>query len=206
MKQEQLEAVRAALAKAQALAREAAEQEKAQALLKKQVTQEFKHHVGQVTPLATPARVQHAGPAPEPVARQRMLDEKAALQATISDEFDVESLLETDEALSFRRPHVGVDVPRKLRRGQWALQAEIDLHGMTRDAAREALTTFLSEANKRGLRCVRVVHGKGIGSPGRVPVLKSKVRTWLVQSDFVMAFVQATGAQGGNGALLVLLA
>ncbi len=142
---------------------------------------------------------------PKPVPRQRQLDEQAALRATISDDFDVETLLDTDDALSFRRPHVGPDVPRKLRRGHWALQAEIDLHGLTRDAARDALATFLVEAVKRGLRCVRVVHGKGIGSPGRVPVLKSKVRSWLAQSASVMAFVHAPPAHGGHGAVMVLL-
>lgn len=165
----------------------------------------FLAHVGNVTPMTAPARVAHPAPAPKPVPRQRMLDEQAALRATISDDFDVESLLDTDDALSFRRPHVGSDVPRKLRRGHWALQAEIDLHGLTRDAARDALTTFLADSGKRGVRCVRVVHGKGIGSPGRMPVLKSKVRAWLVQSPSVLAFVHAPPAHGGHGAVLVLL-
>jgi DNA-nicking Smr family endonuclease len=165
----------------------------------------FKHHVGNVAPVRARARVVSERNRPEPVPRQRMLDERAALAQSMSDELDVETLLDTDEALSFKRPQVGPDVPRRLRRGQWALQAEIDLHGLTRDGAREALARFIAEAAQRGARCVRVVHGKGIGSPGRLPVLKGKVRAWLVQNELVMAFVQAPRAQGGHGALLVLL-
>ncbi len=208
MNQEQLKAVRAGMAqaKAKAAAQAVAEQQKAATALQPTDAAAFRTHVGAVVPLVAQPRVSRRRQPPEPIPRQRMLDEQAALQATISDDFDVESLLETDDSLSFCRPQVGPDVPRKLRRGHWSLQAEIDLHGMTRDAAREALTLFLAEACKRGLRCVRVVHGKGIGSPGRVPVLKSKVRAWLVQSDCVLAFVHAPPAQGGHGAVLVLLA
>ena len=94
---------------------------------------------------------------------------------------------------------------RKLRRGVWALQGQIDLHGLRTEEAREALGRFLRDAQVRGWRCVRVVHGKGLGSPGRIPVIKDKVKRWLVQSDRVLAFVQARGDDGGAGALIVLL-
>jgi DNA-nicking Smr family endonuclease len=139
------------------------------------------------------------------VPRQRLRDEASVLAESISDEFDVESLLDTDDALSFRRPGVGPDVVRKLRRGVWAIQAQLDLHGLRRDQARERLVAFLREALQSGLRCVRVVHGKGNGSPGRAPVLKGKVRGWLVQSDAVIAFAQARACDGGHGAIVVLL-
>ncbi|HNK53697.1 MAG TPA: Smr/MutS family protein, partial [Ottowia sp.] len=86
------------------------------------------------------------------------------------------------------------------------VQGEIDLHGLRTDEAREALAQFLREAQRAGLRCVRVVHGKGLGSPGRTPVLKAKVQVWLVQKAEVLAFVQAKPLEGGAGALLVLLA
>ena len=142
-------------------------------------------------------------PSPEP--RQRQRDEREALRESLSDEFNVDTLLETDETLSFRRPEIGLDVVRKLRRGGWAIQAQIDLHGLRRDEARAQLNTFVREAAAQGLRCVRVVHGKGLGSPGREPVLKAKVRSWLVQKNEVLAFVQARPAEGGNGALVVLL-
>ena len=104
-----------------------------------------------------------------------------------------------------RRPSVGPEVTRKLRKGDWSIQREIDLHGLRSDEARLALTAFIRDAHKHGLRCVRVVHGKGLGSPGKTPVLKSKVHSWLVQKNQVMAFVQAKPAEGGAGALVVLL-
>lgn len=165
----------------------------------------FAHAVGPVTPLKAAARAAMARPRPEPVPVQRQRDEAAVLREALSDDFDVESLLDTDEALSFRREGVGIDVVRKLRRGGWAIQAQLDLHGLRRDEARERLAGFLRDATRQGVRCVRVVHGKGNGSPGRQAVLKGKVRSWLVQKSEVLAFVQARGAEGGAGALVVLL-
>jgi DNA-nicking Smr family endonuclease len=139
-----------------------------------------------------------------PVQQQR--DEQAVMREALSDEFDVETLLDTDEALSYRREGLGPDVVRKLRRGGWRLQGQIDLHGLRQDQAREALADFIRQSHKQGLRCVRVVHGKGLGSPGKTPVLKSRVQRWLVQKNEVLAFVQARPAEGGAGALVVLLA
>ena len=118
---------------------------------------------------------------------------------------DVSSLLETDERLSFRRAGVGPDVTQKLRRGKWSIQRQVDLHGLRTDEAREVLTTFIRESHRQGIRCVRVVTGKGLGSPGKEPVLKDKVHRWLVQKAEVVAFVQAQPAHGGAGALVVLL-
>jgi DNA-nicking Smr family endonuclease len=96
-------------------------------------------------------------------------------------------------------------VVRKLREGRWSIQRQIDLHGLRIDEAREALGRFVRESHQHGLRCVRVVHGKGLGSPGRVPVLKGRVQRWLVQKNEVLAFVQARPADGGAGAMVVLL-
>jgi DNA-nicking Smr family endonuclease len=137
---------------------------------------------------------------------QQLRDEQAVMREAISDEFDTETLLDTDEALSFRRPGMGPDVLRKLRRGGWSIQGQLDLHGLRREDARQALSQFIKDANKMGWRCVRVVHGKGLGSPGKAPVLKGKVQGWLIQKQEVLAFVQARPAQGGAGALVVLLA
>ena len=142
---------------------------------------------------------------PAPIPKQHLLDEAAALQEALSDEVDVSSLLETDERLSFRRAGVGPDVTQKLRRGKWTIQRQVDLHGLRTDEARETLTSFIREAHKQGIRCVRVVTGKGLGSPGKEPVLKDKVHRWLVQKAEVVAFVQAQPAHGGAGALVVLL-
>ncbi len=140
-----------------------------------------------------------------PTTLQYQRDEKAVLKEALSDEFDVSTLLETDEHLSFRRPGIGTDVTHKLRRGDWSIQRQLDLHGLRRDDAREALGHFIRKAHRQGIRCVRVVHGKGLGSPGKAPVLKSRVHSWLVQKNEVLAFVQAKPADGGGGALVVLL-
>ena len=141
-----------------------------------------------------------------PVAVQHQLDELAVMREALSDEFDVQTLLDTDDALSFRRPGIGTDVTRKLRKGDWSIQGQVDLHGLRREDAREALVDFIKDAARMGWRCVRVVHGKGLGSLGKTPVLKGKVQSWLVQKQEVLAFVQARPAHGGAGALVVLLA
>lgn len=165
----------------------------------------FALSVGPVVPLKPTHRATPSRPRPAPVPRQRLLDEQAVLREALSDDFDVETLLDTDEALSWRRPGIGLEVVHKLRRGGWSIQAQVDLHGLRRDAARERLGSFLREAQRHGLRCVRVVHGKGNGSPGRRAVLKGKVLSWLVQRAEVLAFAQARGSEGGAGALIVLL-
>jgi DNA-nicking Smr family endonuclease len=186
--------------------REAAERERRAAEARRhRAASEFTEAVKGVTPLAHGGRVQHPRKPhpPQPVSRQR--DDQEVLAASVSDAIDDESLLDTDESLSYCAPGIGPDVLRKLRRGGWSIQAQVDLHGHRVDEAREALVAFLRESIKRGLRCVRVVHGKGLGSLGKMPVLKGKVRNWLAQRDEVIAFCQARGADGGAGAVMVLL-
>ena len=165
----------------------------------------FKRAVGAVKPLAHAPRVSLSGEPAKPLALQQMLDDDNVLRESLSDDFDVSTLLDTDDELSYRRSGIGTDVTQKLRKGHWSLQGQIDLHGLRSDEAREALGQFIRDAHKRGWRCVRVVHGKGLGSPGKTPVLKSKVQRWLVQKNEVLAFVQAKGSEGGAGALVVLL-
>ena len=165
----------------------------------------FVRAVGAVKPIPTKARVLDLGKRREPRPLQQDLDDQAALLESMSDEFDVSTLLDVDDQLSFRRPGIGTDVTRKLRKGEWSLQGQLDLHGLRTDEAREALGQFVRDAKRMGWRCVRVVHGKGLGSPGKEPVLKSKVQRWLVQKNEVLAFVQAKPSDGGAGALVVLL-
>ncbi|AIO67992.1 Smr/MutS family protein [Burkholderia oklahomensis] len=165
----------------------------------------FRREIGEITPLAAPPRAESGRPPPEPVPKHTRQDEAAVLSETLSDEFDPETLLDTDETLYYHRPGVSRDVVRKLRSGAWIVQAQLDLHGMRRDEARDALAEFIRDAGKKGLRCLRVIHGKGLGSAGKEPVLKGKVRAWLVQKDEVIAFCQARGHDGGAGAVLVLL-
>ncbi len=197
-------ATREAAARAEAERQAKAERDKAQRQREADKAI-FAQSVGPVNKLPDKGKVVLAPPRPAPVPQLRQQDEQAVLRESLSDEMDVESLLETDESLAFRRPELPPDVLRKLRRGVWALQGQIDLHGLRTEEAREALGQFLREAQTQGWRCVRVVHGKGLGSPGRVPVIKDKVKRWLVQSDRVLAFVQARGDDGGAGALIVLL-
>ena len=192
-----------AAAQAKAVAEEAA---RAAAIRKAEADKNlFARAIGKVAPLPVHNKAHLPRKPREPVATQLQKDEAKVIQDSLSDEFDVSTLLDTDDALSFRRPSVGTEVTRKLRKGEWAIQREIDLHGLRSGEARLALTTFIREAHKHGIRCVRVVHGKGLGSPGKTPVLKSKVHSWLVQKNQVMAFVQAKPAEGGAGALVVLL-
>ncbi|MDB5837976.1 MAG: mismatch repair protein MutS [Caballeronia sp.] len=165
----------------------------------------FRRSIGEVAPLKVPPRMPLPRVPPLPLPLQTRLDEEAVLHEALSDEFDPESLLDTDDSLSYCRHGVRQEVVRKLRRGAWIVQAQLDLHGMRREEAREALSEFIRESVKRGLRCLRVIHGKGLGSIGREPVLKGKVRAWLVQKEEVIAFCQARPHDGGEGAVLVLL-
>jgi DNA-nicking Smr family endonuclease len=153
------------------------------------------------------ARIERAAPAPVP--RQRIADEQDALLASkygaepIEHSWDVGQEHEGEQ--TFVRPGVRSDVLAKLRRGHWSLQGEIDLHGATSDEARDRLADFLLDARARGARCVRVIHGKGLTSPGREPVLKGKVRRWLAHWDDVLAYCEAPRHAGGGGAVVVLL-
>jgi DNA-nicking Smr family endonuclease len=202
---DQLAAVGQVLREREKAAAEAAASKRATRLAAERQQRLFADTVGPVNLLpAHGLALQHA-PRPEPLPRQREADERAALQEALSDEVDIESLLLTDDGLSFHRSGVGPDVVLRLRRGHWSIQGELDLHGLRRDEARDELAGFMKEAQRRGWRCLRVVHGKGLGSPGRQPVLKAKVQRWLGQHDKVLAFTQASAPQGGAGALIVLL-
>jgi len=197
--------VRETLRERARLAAERAAAERAAQAAAQRAQRLFADTVGAVIPLPHHGLALPSLPRPEPLPRQREADEQAALLEALSDEVDVESLLLTDDGLSFRREGVGPDVVTRLRRGHWSIQGQLDLHGLRRDEAREALSGFMRESARRGWRCLRVVHGKGHGSPGREPVLKAKVHRWLGQHGDVLAFTQASGPQGGAGALIVLL-
>ena len=140
-----------------------------------------------------------------PVPVQSLLDERAALRESALGVVSVDDALDSGNEDSFLRPGLAREVLRKLRRGYWVVQDEIDLHGLKSHEARERVAQFLGECAKRGAGCVRIVHGKGLRSPGREPVLKGKVRSWLARRAEVLAFCQAPANHGGAGALLVLL-
>ena len=162
-----------------------------------------------VRPLPPSTRVAHAPRRPAPIPHQRIADDADALAAS---KYGAEPAPHTWEIgqeheahQTFVRRGLGTDVLTKLRRGHWSVQAEIDLHGHTTDEAHDALADFLEEARQRGYRCVRVIHGKGLSSPQREPVLKGKVRLWLARWGDVLAYCEAPRHAGGGGAVLVLL-
>ena len=157
-----------------------------------------------VTPLRHAERVVHARPQPAPLPLQRLKDDIAVLRDSLSDAgWDTDA--ETGEELSFVRDGIGSHTLRKLRRGHWVIQDELDLHGLNSRDAKELLVEFLAQCGRRGLRCVRVIHGKGLRSRNREPVLKRKVAAWLMQRDEILAFCQARRTEGGGGAAVVLL-
>jgi DNA-nicking Smr family endonuclease len=141
-------------------------------------------------------------------ARPRTTEEETAAvlrESMLSDQFDVDGLLDEDPTLSWSAPGVGPDVVKKLRKRHWQVEDELDLHGLTRDLARRQVDAWLHRCVKRGVRCVRIIHGIGYGSRGGEPVLRGMVHSWLVQTAEVVAFCVAGRADGGNGALIVLL-
>lgn len=146
-----------------------------------------------------------ARPKPQPLPAKRLEDEALALEESRLSDMTPESLLDTDESLSFMRNGISSDTLRKMRRGHWVVQASLDLHGLRTDEAREAFVLFLKNCAQRGIRCARIIHGKGLGSVNRQPVLKGKVLAWLKQRDEVLAFCQSPHHDGGSGAVMVLL-
>jgi DNA-nicking Smr family endonuclease len=155
------------------------------------------------------SRVVHAPKRPKPIPAQRIADDADALSASkygaepTPNTWEIGQELEAGQ--TFLRSGLGTDILRKLRRGEWSVQSVIDLHGHTIDEAHDALADFLDDARAHGYRCVRVIHGKGLTSPNREPVLKGKVRGWLARWNEVLAYCEAPAHGGGSGAVLVLL-
>jgi DNA-nicking Smr family endonuclease len=165
----------------------------------------FRRAVAGATPIAAPERQRPMQPPLPPGPIQSFLDDYEVLSEIGADPSGHADFYDTGEEEAYLRPGVGTDVLRKLRRLEWKIQAEVSLRRLRQDEAHAALTAFLRECVDRGDRCVRVIHGKGIGSPNREPVLKRKVKSWLARRDEVLAFCQAPPQAGGGGALLVLL-
>lgn len=163
----------------------------------------FRQAVKDVTPLHCD-RVPLELPPPSPFPKQRFLDERQVLHDLLSEKFDPAEM-ETGDELLFLREGIQRSVLRKLRRGQFSISAELDLHGLIVSQAREAVVDFLHYCRDRSLRCVRIVHGKGYGSWQKQPILKGKLNHWLRQRDEVLAFCPARAVDGGTGAVYVLL-
>lgn len=168
-------------------------------------SEEFRRALVGVEPLPTPRRLPAARTRAAPLPRQTWRDEQDALHDSLYAPIDVDDAIEGGEELVFLRDGLSRHALRNLRRGHWVVQDALDLHGMNRVEAAHFVAEFLRRAAMRRLRCVRIVHGKGHGSRNREPVLKGKLRKWLMVRDEVLAFCQAPAAQGGSGAVLVLL-
>lgn len=164
----------------------------------------FRDAVADVHPLPPDGRAEHTKRRPRPVPSMSRLDEEQVIDELFSDAYHPLGV-EAGEEIWYARPGVQNNVMRKLRRGQYAVGAELDLHGLTVELARRELAEFLLAALTRGLRCVRIIHGKGRRSSGKGPVLKGKVDHWLRQRDEVLAYCSARRVDGGTGALYVLL-
>lgn len=165
---------------------------------------DFRAEMAGVKPRGTPSRLapERAPPAPRP--RSREADERAVLDELLHGDFEPDTL-ECGDTLVYRSPGVQDAVLRRLRRGSYRVAAEVDLHGLNRNAAQLRVARFLADCQDRGTRCVRIVHGKGNGSPNTGPVIKALLDGWLRRRRDVIAFCSARPADGGTGAVYVLL-
>jgi DNA-nicking Smr family endonuclease len=167
--------------------------------------EDFRQALQGVEPLPRSRRAVLRRARPAPFPRQTRLDERAALAESLTGPLSLDDAIESGEELAFLRDGLSRDVLRKLRRGHWVVEDHLDLHGMNRLEAAVSVSDFLRRCMARRLRCVRIVHGKGLGSHNREPVLKGMLRKWLPLREELLAFSQAPTAHGGSGAVLLLL-
>lgn len=165
----------------------------------------FRYAVAGAQPLEAGNRLHLERPAPAPLPRQREEDERAVMRDALETPLSFEDRLDMGEEAAFLQAGLPRRVLTDLRRGRWVVQGELDLHGLTREEARATLSRFLAARLQQGQRCLRIVHGKGLGSPGGVGLLKQLSKGWLAQREEILAFCQARPHDGGSGALLVLL-
>ncbi|MCI0749984.1 MAG: Smr/MutS family endonuclease, partial [Nevskiales bacterium] len=159
----------------------------------------FRTAMRDVKPLSGQPRLPPTGPKPSPRPRQSEADERAVLKEMMEG-----PPVDSGDELSYRGNGVQDSVFRRLKRGTYHLGDELDLHGMISDTAGLAVARFLAECRRRDLRCVRIIHGKGLRSKGTGPVLKQRVDGWLRRHHAVLAFCSARPQDGGTGAVYVL--
>lgn len=164
---------------------------------------EFSSMLGNVKEI-TSDRVVHDTPKPRPIPKQAHLDEQRVMEELFISPTEHEDI-QAGDILSYAQEGLQNKTFKKLKRGQYRIDAEIDLHGMTRIDAQEQLNIFIAEARHHGCRCVRIIHGKGYGSSNNGPVIKPLVNTWLRRRKEILAFCSARPADGGTGAVYALL-
>lgn len=163
----------------------------------------FRQAIGEID------KMEHDGvnlvtPKPLPVPNQTILSQQDALNKMADDPFDIPDV-EIGDELFFKREGVQQQIMRKLRRGKYAIESELDLHGMTVSIAKKELDGFLSHCQSTNRHCIRIIHGKGHGSANKIPVLKNKLNKWLQKYDSILAFCSAPPNDGGTGAVYVLI-
>ena len=163
----------------------------------------FRDAVADVKPLKTQVKA-HDRPKPKPYPNQRIADEQKVIEELADNLSDEWQELSGDE-LNYCRDGISRQIMRRLRNGRYIIEAELDLHGLRRDQAKQELVWFIQQCQLKALRCVRIIHGKGQRSPNKQPVLKSKTAAWLKQMDEILAYCTAPNTDGGTGALYVLL-
>ena len=149
-------------------------------------------------------RVVHDTPKPRPIPKQAHLDKQRLMEELFISPTENEDM-QAGDILSYAQEGLQNKTFKKLKRGQYRIDAELDLHGMTRIDAQEQLNIFIAEVRHHGCRCVRIIHGKGYGSSNNGPVIKPLVNTWLRRRKEILAFCSARPADGGTGAVYVLL-
>ncbi|GKS69620.1 DNA-nicking endonuclease, Smr domain [Nitrosomonas sp. PY1] len=164
----------------------------------------FRNAMRDVAPLSTPNRIVPDKRSITSIPRKQKPG-LINISVDLTTDDSLISSIESGDDWSFARPGVSHQTLRRLRRGYWPIQDNLDLHGYTRDIARQELMAFLENCTENQFRCVRVIHGKGFSSPNRDPILKKQVGHWLAQCSSVLAFYQAKPSDGGGGAVLVLL-
>jgi DNA-nicking Smr family endonuclease len=165
----------------------------------------FRDAIGRVRPLKRAAPAPPRKPLPPPRAVQSERDEASVRGELLVHAFDP-AAIEVGDEIHYLKPGQPQRLLKQLRRGQFSVRAELDLHEMTIAVAREAVRAFLDESIARREYCVRIVHGKGLRSRGDGPVLKRMTATLLARRKDVLAYASARPAQGGTGAVIVLLA
>ena len=149
-------------------------------------------------------RVESTKPKPRPIPNQTQLDNRKVMETLAVSPIEHEEM-QPGDVLSYAQPGVQKQVFRKLKRGQYSVEAELDLHGLNQLEAQEQLNGFVEAVRAEGIRCVQIIHGKGYGSTNKGPVIKPLVNRWLQQRAEVLAFCSARPVDGGTGAVYVLL-